>query len=32
MTRNAPNGIRTRVTALRGLDPWPLDYGGDETK
>jgi integrase len=23
-----PNGIRTRVTALKGRRPWPLDDGG----
>ena len=24
----APTGIRTRVTALKGLCPWPLDERG----
>ncbi len=26
--RGTPNGIRTRVTALKGRRPWPLDDGG----
>ena len=25
---DAPAGIRTRVTTLKGLRPWPLDDGG----
>jgi integrase len=28
MTFRAPNGIRTRVSALKGRDPRPLDDGG----
>ena len=28
MSLHAPTGIRTRVTALKGLCPWPLDERG----
>ena len=31
VTFGAPNGIRTRVAALKGRYPWPLDDGGINT-
>lgn len=32
ITKNAPYGVRTRVLAVRGLRPRPLDEWGNATR